>query len=87
MICTFVRLLSNWRCHGVRQCGQRKFVESPPLVFFQLYSFFRQGTFRSLHDIPDAITICETVYSLMAATFFDVGHYTAAFYKPRRQLG
>ena len=68
-------------CEGVRVHGRRRFLgDAPPLVFFNVRTFFENGSIESLEGIPCSITLVDIQYHLVAATFFFGAHYTASVF-------
>ena len=58
-------------CEGVRVHSRRRFLgDAPPLVFFNVRTFFENGSIESWEGIPCSITLVDIQYHLVAATFF-----------------
>ena len=58
-------------CEGVRVHSSCRFLgDAPPLGFFNVRTFFKNGSIKSLEGILCRITLIDTQYHLVAATLF-----------------
>ena len=72
-------------CEGVRVHSSCRFLgDAPPLGFCNVRTFFKNGSIKSLEGILCRITLTDTQYHLVAATFFffffSAAHYTASVF-------